>query len=60
VRRALASLPSIAGGTSLGTIFGLFLVPVVYLLLSGKHEGVEVSNPETGEGLTPAESDAYS
>ena len=28
----------IVGGLSFGTLFTLFIVPVVYLLLSGKHE----------------------
>ena len=29
----------IVGGMSFGTLFTLFVVPVVYLLLSGKHSG---------------------
>jgi multidrug efflux pump len=29
----------VAGGMSFGTMFTLFVVPVVYLLLSGKHRG---------------------
>ena len=31
----------IVGGMSFGTIFTLFVVPVVYLILSGKHETAE-------------------
>ena len=30
----------VVGGMSFGTLFTLFVVPVVYLLLSGKHRGV--------------------
>jgi multidrug efflux pump len=33
----------VAGGMSFGTVFTLFVVPVVYLLLSGQHRG-----PTTG------------
>lgn len=33
----------IVGGMSFGTLFTLFVVPVVYLLLSGKHKAVEVA-----------------
>jgi multidrug efflux pump len=29
----------VAGGMSFGTVFTLFVVPVVYLLLSGQHRG---------------------
>ncbi|NOX70634.1 MAG: efflux RND transporter permease subunit [Gammaproteobacteria bacterium] len=32
----------VAGGMSFGTLFTLFVVPVVYLFLSGKHRGPEV------------------
>lgn len=49
----------IVGGMSFGTVFTLFVVPVVYLLLSGKHEAVEAIEPETGarkdRGLHDAE-----
>jgi multidrug efflux pump len=38
----------IVGGMSFGTVFTLFVVPVVYLILSGKHEVVEAAEPETG------------
>jgi multidrug efflux pump len=50
----------IVGGMSFGTVFTLFVVPVVYLLLSGKHEAVEAPQPEMGAVLNPAESGAYS
>jgi multidrug efflux pump len=33
----------IVGGMGFGTVFTLFVVPVVYLLLSGKHEAVEAA-----------------
>jgi multidrug efflux pump len=36
----------IVGGMSFGTIFTLFVVPVVYLILSGKHAPVEEVVPE--------------
>ncbi|MDH3442181.1 MAG: efflux RND transporter permease subunit, partial [Gammaproteobacteria bacterium] len=35
----------IVGGMSFGTVFTLFVVPIVYLLLAGRH--VEVTVPET-------------
>jgi multidrug efflux pump len=35
----------IVGGMSFGTVFTLFVVPVFYLLLSGKHEAVEAEDP---------------
>jgi multidrug efflux pump len=35
----------IVGGISFGTLFTLFVVPVVYLLLSGKHVVAEASQP---------------
>ena len=35
----------IVGGMSFGTVFTLFIVPVFYLLLSGKHETVEAEDP---------------
>ncbi len=50
----------IVGGMGFGTIFTLFVVPVVYLLLSGKHEAREVEAPQPGVPLKPAESGAYS
>jgi len=50
----------IVGGISFGTLFTLFVVPVVYLLLSGKHEAVAAGQPAPGPGLTPAESGAVS
>lgn len=34
----------IAGGMSFGTLFTLFVVPVVYLFLSGKHPGPETAS----------------
>ena len=33
----------IVGGMGFDTIFKLFVVPIVYLLLSGKHEAIEVA-----------------
>jgi multidrug efflux pump len=48
----------IVGGMSFGTTFTLFVVPVVYLLLSGKHEAVEATEPETDERKDPAFHDA--
>jgi len=50
----------IVGGMSFGTMFTLFVVPVVYLILSGKHEVVESPEPAATAGLAPAESAAYS
>ena len=44
----------IVGGMSFGTVFTLFVVPVVYLLLSGKHEVVAATEPGTPEGLVKA------
>jgi multidrug efflux pump len=42
----------IVGGMSFGTVFTLFVVPVVYLLLAGRHEKrAEVAVPE-GELVT--------
>jgi multidrug efflux pump len=37
----------VVGGMSFGTIFTLFVVPVVYLLLAGRHEKVEAVAAET-------------
>jgi multidrug efflux pump len=34
----------IVGGMSFGTVFTLFVVPVVYLFLAGRHDQVEHSN----------------
>ena len=34
----------IVGGMSFGTLFTLFVVPVVYLFLSGKHRGLETDS----------------
>jgi multidrug efflux pump len=43
----------IVGGMSFGTVFTLFVVPVVYLLLSGKHEAIaaaeQASDREIGD-----------
>jgi multidrug efflux pump len=39
----------IVGGMSFGTVFTLFVVPVVYLLLSGKHESAEVMERAAAE-----------
>ncbi len=50
----------IVGGMSFGTVFTLFVVPVVYLLLSGKHEVVAAGQAAPAPGLTPAESGAVS
>jgi len=36
----------IVGGMSFGTLFTLFIVPVVYLLLSGKHEASKVETKD--------------
>jgi multidrug efflux pump len=36
----------IVGGMGFGTIFTLFVVPVVYLILSGKHAPAEEESPE--------------
>lgn len=46
----------IVGGMSFGTIFTLFVVPAVYLILSGKHEAVKAGKPEkqpTAPGAEP-------
>ena len=40
---------------SFGTVFTLFVVPVVYLLLSGKHATVESPEPDQPEELPGAE-----
>ena len=48
----------IVGGMGFGTIFTLFVVPVVYLLLSGKHEVAEQTEQASVKGMTPAESSA--
>jgi multidrug efflux pump len=45
----------IVGGMSFGTVFTLFVVPVVYLLLSGKHATVESPEPDQPEELPGAE-----
>ena len=37
----------IVGGVGFGTVFTLFVVPVVYLILSGKHDVVEAEAPES-------------
>ena len=50
----------IVGGMSFGTVFTLFVVPVVYLLLSGKHEAVEAAEPIASENLVAAEGGAGS
>jgi multidrug efflux pump len=50
----------IVGGMSFGTVFTLFVVPVVYLILSGKHEVVAAGQAAPAPGLTPAESGAVS
>ena len=51
----------IVGGMSFGTIFTLFVVPVVYLLLSGKHEVVKEDEHEPAPAAIPtAESPAVS
>jgi hypothetical protein len=50
----------IVGGMSFGTVFTLFVVPVVYLLLSGKHETVEAAEPIASENLVAAEGGAGS
>ena len=50
----------IVGGMGFGTIFTLFVVPVVYLILSGKHEAVEVEDPAPAPTMIPAESGAVS
>jgi multidrug efflux pump len=50
----------IVGGIGFGTVFTLFVVPVVYLLLSGKHEAVEAQAPEPEPNLVAAESGAVS
>jgi multidrug efflux pump len=39
----------IVGGMGFGTIFTLFVVPVVYLLLSGKHEAVAEAAPSDAD-----------
>jgi multidrug efflux pump len=47
----------IVGGMSFGTLFTLFVVPVVYLLLSGKHEAIaaaeQASDREIGDAAAP-------
>ena len=41
-------------GMSFGTVFTLFIVPVVYLLLSGKHAAVAAEAPAADEGIAGA------
>ena len=43
----------IVGGMSFGTIFTLFVVPVVYLILSGKHEAIAVDTSEPEPTVMP-------
>lgn len=43
----------IVGGLSFGTLFTLFVVPVVYLLLAGKHEQQPESD-SVPEATSPA------
>ena len=50
----------IVGGMGFGTVFTLFVVPVVYLLLSGKHEGAEDAELQPDPALVPAESGTVS
>jgi hypothetical protein len=38
-----------------GTLFTLFVVPVVYLILSGKHDVVEAEAPESQSVVAGAE-----
>ena len=46
----------IVGGMGFDTIFKLFVVPIVYLLLSGKHEAIEVTErAEIARPGSPAE-----
>ncbi len=44
----------IVGGLSFGTIFTLFIVPVVYLLLAGRHESAAVTSPGDEKSAVPA------
>jgi multidrug efflux pump len=46
----------IVGGMGFGTVFTLFVVPVVYLLLSGKHEAVAAEDPAPAPSMIPAAS----
>jgi multidrug efflux pump len=43
----------IVGGLSFGTVFTLFIVPIVYLLLAGRHQKAVADLPET-ESAIPA------
>jgi multidrug efflux pump len=45
----------IVGGMGFGTLFTLFVVPVVYLILSGKHDVVEAEAPESRSVVAGAE-----
>ncbi len=45
----------IVGGMGFGTLFTLFVVPVVYLILSGKHDVVEAEAPESQSVVAGAE-----
>jgi multidrug efflux pump len=46
----------IVGGLSFGTVFTLFIVPVVYLLLAGRHEKVAAADgrAEDSDAVVPA------
>lgn len=44
----------IVGGMSFGTLFTLFVVPVVYLLLSGKHRTAEVESTVDTDAVADA------
>ena len=50
----------IVGGMSFGTIFTLFVVPVVYLMLSGKHEAIPTEESVGVDAPTPELSPAAS
>jgi multidrug efflux pump len=45
----------IVGGMGFGTLFTLFVVPVVYLILSGKHDVVVAEAPESQSVVAGAE-----
>jgi len=45
----------IVGGMSFGTLFTLFIVPIVYLVLSGKHAAVEAGAQKPAAALTGEE-----
>jgi len=45
----------IASGLTIGTLFTLFVVPAVYLVIAGDHHAAAAAAPTTGPSAAPAE-----